>query len=288
MNMQIGKKTFIILQKSTNPKLMTSVLPAVFASLLYLGAGGMQLMQISQSKNIKVRSVSILSSIALVCHAMVVWQTIYIDGQFNLGFYKTWALIFFVINLSGIILSRYRPIKNLLIILFPLSGIAVLVSAFGPNTLITDGSYGIGLAIHIGSSILAYAILTIAAAQAAVLAIQDHHLKNRITSGLVRVMPPLQLMEATLFELIWIGVVMLTLAISTGIVFMEDIFSQHLVHKTVLSMFAWLIFSILLLGRHQLGWRSLTAVRFTITGFCLLILAFFGSKLVLELVLQPL
>ena len=80
---------------------------------------------------------------------------------------------------------------------------------------------------------------------------------------------------------------MLTLAISTGIIFMEDIFSQHLVHKTVLSMFAWLIFSILLLGRHQLGWRSLTAVRFTLTGFSLLILAFFGSKLVLELVLQP-
>ena len=69
------------------------------------------------------------------------------------------------------------PSKNLLIILFPLSGIAVLVSAFGPNTLITDGSYGIGLAIHIGSSILAYSILTIAAAQAAVLAVQDHHLK---------------------------------------------------------------------------------------------------------------
>ena len=144
------------------------------------------------------------------------------------------------------------------------------------------------MAIHIGSSILAYSILTIAAAQAAILAIQDHHLKNRITNGLVRVMPPLQLMEATLFELIWIGVVMLTLALSTGILFMEDIFSQHLVHKTVLSMFAWLIFSILLLGRHQLGWRSLTAVRFTITGFCLLLLAFFGSKLVLELVLQPL
>ncbi len=244
-------------------------------------------MQSSQRDIVRVNSVSILGSIALVFHALVVWQTIYVDGQFNLGFYKTWALIFFIINLSGILFSRYRPINNLLIILFPLSGIAVLVSAFGPNTLITDGKYGLGLAVHIGSSILAYSILTLAAAQAAALAIQDYHLKNRISGGIMQVMPPLQLMEATLFELIWIGVVMLTLALSTGIIFMEDIFSQHLVHKTVLSMFAWLIFSILLLGRHQLGWRSLTAVRFTLAGFSLLILAFFGSKLVLELILQP-
>jgi ABC-type uncharacterized transport system permease subunit len=63
-------------------------------------------------------------------------------------------------------------------------------------------------------------------------------------------------------------------------------FAQHLVHKTALTLLAWVIYSTLLWGRYQLGWRSQTAVRFTLGGFALLVLAFFGSKLVLELVLQ--
>jgi ABC-type uncharacterized transport system permease subunit len=100
------------------------------------------------------------------------------------------------------------------------------------------------------------------------------------------VLPPLQLMESMLFELIWVGVVALTLSIGTGVIFMENIFAQHLVHKTVLSIAAWLLFSVLLWGRYFLGWRSQTAVRLTVSGFTLLMLAFFGSKLVLELVLE--
>ena len=93
-------------------------------------------------------------------------------------------------------------------------------------------------------------------------------------------------METMLFELIWAGVVLLTLSIVSGILFVDDLFAQHLVHKTVLAIFAWVLFSILLWGRYQLGWRSQTAVRFTLTGFALLMLAYFGSKMVLELVLQ--
>ncbi|MDP4917088.1 MAG: cytochrome c biogenesis protein CcsA, partial [Haliea sp.] len=63
-------------------------------------------------------------------------------------------------------------------------------------------------------------------------------------------------------------------------------FAQHLVHKTVLTLIAWVVYSTLLWGRYQLGWRSQTAVRFTLGGFIVLMLAFLGSKLVLELVLQ--
>ena len=93
-------------------------------------------------------------------------------------------------------------------------------------------------------------------------------------------------METMLFELLWAGVVLLTVAILSGFLFLDDIFAQHLVHKTVLTLIAWVIYSTLLWGRYQMGWRSQTAVRFTLGGFALLMLAFFGSKLVLELVLQ--
>ena len=139
---------------------------------------------------------------------------------------------------------------------------------------------------HIAASLLAYALLTLAALQAALLAIQDRQLKHHHPMGIVRLLPPLQLMESMLFELLWAGVAVLAMAIISGFLFVEDIFAQHLVHKTVLTIIAWVIYSVLLWGHHQLGWRSQTAVRLTLVAFVLLVLAFFGSKLVLELILQ--
>jgi ABC-type uncharacterized transport system permease subunit len=131
-----------------------------------------------------------------------------------------------------------------------------------------------------------YSILGIAAVQAVALALLIHRLKHRRLHGLVAVMPPLQTMEDLLFRLIWTGELLLTLSIVTGALFLEDIFAQHLAHKTVLSIVAWLLFAVLLLGRSRLGWRGITAVKWTVAGFALLILAYFGSKLVLELVLH--
>ena len=169
--------------------------------------------------------------------------------------------------------------------LFPLSALAVLVSTYAPDSKPPSQLSG-GILLHVSSSLLAYAVLTLAAVQAAVVSLQDHQLKHRHTRGIVQVLPPLQMMEDMLFELLWIGLALLTIAILSGAIFVEDIFAQSLVHKTVLTIAAWLLFSILLWGHYRLGWRSKTAVRMTLAGFAMLVLAFFGSKLVLELVLQ--
>jgi len=92
-------------------------------------------------------------------------------------------------------------------------------------------------------------------------------------------------MERLLFEMITAGFLLLTLALISGFVFTDDLFAQHLAHKTVLSMIAWVVFATLLGGRYLLGWRSRTALRWTLAGFILLMLAFFGSKAVLELII---
>jgi ABC-type uncharacterized transport system permease subunit len=77
----------------------------------------------------------------------------------------------------------------------------------------------------------------------------------------------------------------LSASLITGFIFLEDIFAQHLVHKTVLSIIAWFILGILLIGRFQFGWRGKTAIRWSLSAFALLMLAYFGSKLVLEFIL---
>jgi ABC-type uncharacterized transport system permease subunit len=116
-------------------------------------------------------------------------------------------------------------------------------------------------------------------------AVIDHALRRHALSRLVRALPALDVLESLLFTLVGLGFALLTVSLLTGFLFVDNLFAQHLVHKTVLSIVAWLLFGTLLCGRLFWGWRGRTAVRLTIGGVMVLILAYFGSKLILETVL---
>lgn len=146
--------------------------------------------------------------------------------------------------------------------------------------------YSPGLSTHIALAILAYSLLAIAALQALLLAYQDYHLHSRHPGRIMGAMPPLQTMENLLFQVIALGVLVLSLAIVSGMVFLEDMFAQHVAHKTILSIAAWLIFVTLLWGRWRFGWRGRIAIRWSLIGFMFLMLAFFGTKVVFEFVLN--
>ncbi|MEQ8262776.1 cytochrome c biogenesis protein CcsA [Pseudohaliea sp.] len=268
------------------PTSMPIAFIAVVAALLYLAAAGLQLTHMAQRRQRLSRAVMVMALAALVGHAIVTWDALNTGQGVSFGFYRALSLSFLAVNIACVAALLKRPLQNLLIGLFPLSALAIVVATLGPETSHARSELSPGILLHIGSSILAYSILTLAAAQAALVALQDRQLRQRNMHGIARSLPPLQLMERMLFELIWIGVIALTVAIASGMIFMENMFAQHLVHKTILSMVAWVVFSVLLWGRYQLGWRAQTAVRFTLSGFALLILAFFGSKLVLELILK--
>lgn len=282
-----GKKKRSIRYPSPTPKLMSPTILAPIAALLYLAATGLHLSHIFGQRTDRLsQSVMFLGGFSLLLHGIIVWTSIAGGETYAFGFYRISALIFLVINLVCAISLARRPLQNLLVILFPLSAMSLSITAFAPSATVVSTSLPGGLLLHIASSILAYSILTLAAAQAALVAAQDYQLRHRHTRGIVQILPPLQLMEGMLFELVWAGVILLTVAIVSGFVFLDDMFAQSLAHKTILSVVAWLVFSVLLWGRHQLGWRSQTAVRLTLAGFIVLMLAFFGSKLVLELILH--
>ena len=136
-------------------------------------------------------------------------------------------------------------------------------------------------------SILAYSVITIAALQALLLAYQNSRLKHHHPGGLLSKLPPLQDMEALLFELLWAGQGILSVAIVAGFVFFDNIWGVNgVIHKTFFSLLAWVVFAILLWGRSQLGWRGVTAIRFTLSGFVLLILGFYGSKFALQVLIS--
>jgi ABC-type uncharacterized transport system permease subunit len=102
----------------------------------------------------------------------------------------------------------------------------------------------------------------------------------------MRTFPPVQTMEALLFELIWAGEILLTLSLLSGFLFYDDLFAQKLVHKVVFSLVAWAVYAILLWGRHFQGWRGNKAIRWTWAGFSAILLGFIGSKFVVEFILS--
>jgi ABC-type uncharacterized transport system permease subunit len=101
-------------------------------------------------------------------------------------------------------------------------------------------------------------------------------------------LPPLLTLETLLFRLIGAAFVFLTLTLITGIAFSETLFGRALRadHKTVFAVLSWLIFAWLLAGRWRYGWRGRTALRWTLSGFVMLLLAYVGSRFVLEVLLQ--
>jgi ABC-type uncharacterized transport system permease subunit len=205
----------------------------------------------------------------------------------DFSFLSALSLVTFIVAAIVLVTALFKPVDKLGLVAFPLAAAILLLKLAVPEEARVLREYSWPLALHIVSSVTAYAFLNIAAIQAVLLAIQDWCLRHRHPDGLlVRSLPPMQTMESMLFQLIGAGLALLTVSLITGFLFMEDMFAQHLAHKTVLSIVAWIVFAVLLAGRVRSGWRGRTAIRWTLGGFISLMLAYFGSKMVLEWILH--
>lgn len=205
------------------------------------------------------------------------------DGL-NLGFFASLSLIAWLISIQVMLSSLYRRIESLGIVVFPISGLAGLIAdQHVADHLITTSNQAVQG--HIMVSVIAYSLITLGAFQAGLLAYQDRAIRQHHPGGFIRFLPPLHDMEILLFQFLGFGFLCLSASLLTGFIYLEDIFAQHLVHKTALSIIGWMILGVLLFGRLKFGWRGRTAIRWTLSSFAFLMLAFFGSKLVLEFIL---
>ena len=208
------------------------------------------------------------------------------QNGFSFSFFNTAALVALFIVLLLLIAAIDKPVEKLGAAIFPLAAILLVLDMVFPEKTHHLSAHNWQMSLHILSSIIAFSLLNIAAIQAVLLAIQDQQLRSHHPKRLILALPPLQAMETLLFQMIGTGLLFLTISLGSGFIFIEDLFAQHLAHKTVLSIIAWIIFSSLLAGRLRYGWRGKTAIQWTLIGFALLLLAYFGSKLVLELILK--
>jgi ABC-type uncharacterized transport system permease subunit len=206
-------------------------------------------------------------------------------GALDLHFFAALSLVACVVSALTLVVNMARPVAAVGVIVFPLAALLLAVDSFlAPPTLPQPMDWQIKL--HVSIALVAFSVLSIAAVLAIGLAVQERALRNARFGPWLRALPPLTLTETLLFRLIGAGFALLTLTLVTGTLFVDNLFGQHLVHKTVLSIVAWLVFGTLLYGRWRYGWRGTQAVNLTLSGMALLLLAFFGSKGVLELILH--
>lgn len=228
-----------------------------------------------------------LSVAGAALHGLANYLVIWSEGSLHLGIQSSVSLVSWIMLLFVLLTSLRLPVQNLLILILPLATLGVISLLTSPAVpTIPSANLGDPLIWHIFISIVAYSILFMAACQSVLLAVLEHRLKTRKTLRLLRLLPPLQTMESLLFGLLWTGIIALTIAIGTGFIFLNDMFEQRVVHHTLLSLASWILYAVLLAGHKLLGWRGTTAVRWTLIAFSLLVLAYFGSKFVIEVLLE--
>lgn len=259
------------------------------AALLYLLAGSWLALRLARASGdaIQPKGGSLaLGWSAVALHAVILSQTVFQPIGLNLGFFNALSFTGWLIGAVLLAAAMVRPVESLGIVVLPFGALTLVLGLLFPSERIVADLDRWPLELHILIAVLAYSLLALAAVQAVLLAIQDRRLRHRHPGGFLRGIPPLTAMETLLFQMIGAGFALLSVALASGFFFLEDLFAQHLAHKAVLSFVAWCVFGVLLWGRWRFGWRGRTAIRWTLSGFAFLVLAYFGSKLVLELILR--
>jgi ABC-type uncharacterized transport system permease subunit len=207
-------------------------------------------------------------------------------GGLDLHFFAALSFVAMLIAGTTLLVNLARPVDALGVLVFPLAAALLAVDAWiAPPT--QPNAMGWQIKLHVIVALFGYALLSVSAVLALLLLAQERALRNRdVASHWLRVLPPLTLTESLMFRLVGAGFVLLSATLLSGVLFVENLFAQHLVHKTTLSIVAWVVFGTLLAGRWRFGWRGRRAVRLLLIGMVVLLLAFFGSKFVLELLLS--
>lgn len=230
------------------------------------------------------RQVIALLLVAATAHGFVLYGTVLGGNGIDLGIFNAASFAGWCIGASLLCILLWRPIGSLAVVIFPIVALMLGLAMLFPTSRMLPPGTALGIQLHIVLSIIAYGLFAIAAVQAIYLGVAEYKLRHHRPS--LDFMPPLPTMEQVLFQLTGYAFILLTISLLLGAMYIADIRAQHLAHKIVFSTLAWAVFATLIIGRWRLGWRGRRAIKFVIIGFMLLGLGFFGTKIVLELILN--
>ncbi|HEX2531469.1 MAG TPA: cytochrome c biogenesis protein CcsA [Burkholderiaceae bacterium] len=240
-------------------------------------------------------AISAGTAVAWLLHGGALWADVIAPGSLRLGFSIMLSATLWISVGAYWLENRNFTLDSLRVLVLPCAAVAVFLPVVFPGSVVPLQGKSPWFSWHIAVSILAYSTLTIAAFHAVLMALQESQLHIRSTmirggwfAAALDRLPALLTMEKLLFRLIAFGFVLLSLTVLSGVFFSEELFGTAFKwdHKNVFTMLSWILFGLLLAGRKWRGWRGRTALSFTLSGFATLLLAYVGSRFVLEVVLH--
>ena len=273
---------------------------AFSTALLYLAIAALSWGQLKTEPASERRFglVTALMLAALVGHAIALGYSMFGIGGLRFGFAHALSATLLI---SGVLLwieGFFVPLRGLYLLVAPIAALTVILPPFFHGISLASEGSSLALRLHLSVAILSYSILTVAALHALLMASVDHYLHQpsadpgRGLAGLFSRLPPLLALESLLFRQIAVGFVLLSATVASGALFSEELFGRALqfdhttAHKIVFALASWCVFGALLAGRAVFGWRGRTALRWTFVGFVMLLLAYVGSRFVVEVILR--
>lgn len=239
--------------------------------------------------------------VAIVLHGLALHQAILRDNHLQLG----WSLALSAAVWLGMLVfwleSLVLRVDGLLLLAgLPAGALSCLLAALFPEAQLIAHASSAALRVHLLIALSAYGLITVAALQAMLMSALDRHPALPPRAGNQRARPaghdraharrstPLLAQEHLLFRVIWVAFGALSLAVVTGSLISMAATGKLLPfdHKSVFTLLSWATFGVLLLGRHLRGWRGRIALRYTLVGFVFVVLAYTGSRFVIEVILQ--
>lgn len=226
--------------------------------------------------------------VPLILHGYLLHQTLFMAGEMNLGLVYVLSLILWLTMLVYWVARFFYPIASLQTLVMPLAAVGVLLPELFPAVAPKLNNPSAMFDAHIIAAMLVYSLFTIAALHAGLMSYMEKRLHRATLPRLLQSLPPLLTMEILLFRIIGAGFVLLTLTLASGMVFSEQIFGRpwQFNHKILFGFISWGVFAGLLAGHFFYGWRGRRAVHWTMSGYVFLLLAYLGSKFVMEILLH--
>ena len=223
---------------------------------------------------------------ALLVHASGLHDALFAEAGMRFSFSFALSLMMWLAVLIYWLEGFMARMEGMQPMVLPLAAVCALLPVVFPNVHLVANAGATGFKLHFLAAMLAYSLLTLSALHAIFMGFTENALHKHALTRSLASLPPLLVMETLLFRILTLGFILLTLTVGSGVFFSEQLFGKAftLEHKTLFAFASWGIFATLLLGRHAWGWRGKRALRWTLAGFSLLILAYVGSRFVAEVI----
>jgi ABC-type uncharacterized transport system permease subunit len=223
----------------------------------------------------------------LIIHASGLYVALFSEAGMRFSFSFALSLMMWLAVLIYWLESFMSRMEGMQPMVLPLAAVCTILARGVPTGTLGRPRQCHGFKLHFLAAMLAYSLLTLSALHAIFMGFTENALHKRSLKRRLNSLPPLLTMESLLFRMLLVGFILFTLTVGSGVFFSEALFGKPLTvdHKTLFAFASWGIFATLLIGRHAWGWRGKRALRWTLAGFALLILAYVGSRFVAEVML---